>query len=888
MDAPSSSLCLINRPQGSSFSGSLNAAPEATWTAARCNRLLRPIGSRINLLRKHYRKASFTAGLELLNQAEVNTRTNGANQGPRGCTVDQSSLGLERRSRRTDPDWIPRSELRKKVKHKYSSRGNEDGRQLAGSSSIIKARAKPRRVSPDATTVPTPFLSRKKGQSDYEGPEAYGKAQSSASNEFASAAVCELRRPRMPCPGNLPGQQPAVLLHRLKRVTEESSWALIEGIVNGFDTLLKATTASLKQDQIGARSLLSTCLRKVPEYIAQEQQWQQGECENEQLNVSSEVYADLEEFGSSQGYGWTPLSEVVRAHGVTLLRDAIYEGLLTQDTARALIQLCIHHSAHDEAESFVSCLVSIQIPDQKPADCKTLDHQMSGLSTLNLFAQQTGRYGFQYREISSLLVAGRLCVERLANRESITLWGHAVKSISHVGEYCTDAVRLLCTAIRLACDSSSLVQGDLVHRFRLSLLNHRGRHGCKTRAATSRRHCSSTTFANHGETRSITKTGSDFEVDAALSKLVSRLLTILSATALCRAKSAEIETNEAGPQGLDIRVITGLAMTVRGISELKHTVNRTIVHSEERIALVLMAGNLLPVVLQPLAEASSLIGTDRTRTPTTTIAVGLPHYVSTVYGRLTDLAIYVNAVACCAGRISQGNGFGYIQILSDYLIDLSTSSIASTQVSSVERQAFSSIGLQSAFLFAEENPSTAHFEYTEKIGQVANGEGFIEGSLSRRGCEPYSRRFRWEEGISEWVAATPAPNNKKRKLDARRSSTATPSLDERDCASSTESSSQDTEMTSPEDSSDQDELNELDELPIAMTRARGGLGSLAQDIDRSGRRTTGAKSTCITATSQPSRKKRLVPCRLTHKAQGKSGLTCWGGEVESEDELSFT
>ncbi|KAI9796777.1 MAG: hypothetical protein M1835_003133 [Candelina submexicana] len=875
------------RSQRSSYSGSSSPAPEAVWTASRCNRLLRPIGSRINLLRKQRKNGTTSAGLKLIDQVEVHKKLCGATQGSRGCTVEKLSLGPERRSRRTDPDWVPGSELRKKVKHKYSGRGNEDGKQLAGVSRSIRAASQSRQGSPTVSTVPTPYLSRRKGYSGDEYAKDYGDAQSRASNKPASASIRDLKRPRVHCLDNTSGTQPAAFFQRLRKLTDQSSCALIEGIVNGFDTLLKATAVTLQQDRCGPRSLLSTCLRRVPEYIAEEQERQQEDGDIDQLDISSEVYADLEEFGSLQGYGWTHLSEVVRAHGVTLLSDAIHEGILTQDTARALIQLCIHHSAHDEAELLVSSLASIQIASHQPgmASCRVPDgvsgHHSSALSTLNLFAQQTGRYGFQYRQINSLLVTGRLAVGRLASRESITLWGHVINSVSQVGEYSIDAVRLLRTVLTLACACSSPVHSDLVHEFRLYSKNNRGRYGGKASIATSRRLRSSTTLANHDERSSRTKT--DSEGDTTLSKLVSRLLTILPATALCRAKSAKSLSDAVGLHCPNIRVIAGLASTVRGISELKYTMDLVNIYHEERMALVLMAENLLPVALQLSAQDSSNSGNARTSSLTLTVNVALPQYISTVSDVLDDMASYVNSVACCAGRISQENGFAYTQRLSDYLISLFTPCSASIKLSAVERQAFGYVGLQSALLFAKDNPSTTNFDYAEKIGRFAHHQGLDADSLSMRGRESHSRRFRWEDGISEWVAATPATRNKKRKFHPCCSSTATQTSEDTDCDSGTESCSHDTEVTSPESSSDQDEL---DELLKTRTGACASLEALARGVGKSRCRTIEAKRS--TTSSQTSQKIRIIPRGLAYKMQGKGDLIRRAGEVESEDELSYT
>ncbi|KAI7285955.1 hypothetical protein KC345_g1475 [Hortaea werneckii] len=97
---------------------------------------------------------------------------------------------------------------------------------------------------------------------------------------------------------------------------------------------------------------MSACLRKVPVYAQLEESCAQDEGANEdgERDISNEIYQELEAYGSASGNGWSGLREVVRADGVSRLKDAIEGGLIPGKTIEALIQACSAHEAIAEGQ----------------------------------------------------------------------------------------------------------------------------------------------------------------------------------------------------------------------------------------------------------------------------------------------------------------------------------------------------------------------------------------------------------------------------------------------------------------------------------------------------------------------------------------------------------
>jgi len=79
------------------------------------------------------------------------------------------------------------------------------------------------------------------------------------------------------------------------------------------------------------------CLRKVPEYIKLEQATHVATDGDDDKNATADIYADLEDLGPTSA-GWRPLKEVVRAHGLYIVRDLLRDGTISIDLGAGIVR----------------------------------------------------------------------------------------------------------------------------------------------------------------------------------------------------------------------------------------------------------------------------------------------------------------------------------------------------------------------------------------------------------------------------------------------------------------------------------------------------------------------------------------------------------------------
>jgi hypothetical protein len=127
-------------------------------------------------------------------------------------------------------------------------------------------------------------------------------------------------------------------------------------LATAFANFLAATATSDTFDapRRGSRSLSGICLRKIPQLLETEAVRFDIDQAEGALDESSNLYSYIEEeFENVLGQGSPYLRQVVRSHGAELVRKAVLEGLLSDKAIRDLIDICHERDAAVEGGSIV-------------------------------------------------------------------------------------------------------------------------------------------------------------------------------------------------------------------------------------------------------------------------------------------------------------------------------------------------------------------------------------------------------------------------------------------------------------------------------------------------------------------------------------------------------
>lgn len=692
---------------------------EPAWTTARCNRLLRPLSSKIALLRK----SSNGIGTQRRNSGDEEERESPQ---PEPCHI---SSGAKSTCRKHDKKWVlptasslgihglnwdPSPRPRKKVKLTYSSR------------EIVQ------RVKSDAATVhmvqsengigPSPWISP--GFINVDRPLVPSiVAQNSRDIDTHGHEKRFLQR-------SLPSvkARSRELFRRYAKSDYPDYWKLYEGIHSGLETLLKATSKHLTGNRNGARSLLSTCLRKIPEYIALQEHWCKLEDPDSAADVSSSIYGDLETVGARTLQGSNALQEAVRAHGVDLIGSAVIDGLICFRLASRLVKLCLHLGAYDEGQRLVECMLrNKSFPQPTSRDDVLFSKE---LSILDQFAIITGRFGFLYRKLTTLFENNLLPIEWISSPDMIERWSGVIQCISEGNSDARDAGILLRTVISMSEGQPFTSMADHIHRLRIhpTKIPSDSSEGCSQmdkldRPDSIQSHVKCTRNHMEGETA---KTG-------------LRLLA-----ALCALDFAQ--NLATGLNSANTPVLQHLALEAHQIIETQEFCTQSMERSgfyADGPCLVLLAAGLSP----------SLAKTDQMALQWCLNIFECTQLSDQFYSKA---ASFLSVVACWRGQALASDGFEFMQEIVQQLLGMFSSDCCLPETRTLVGRMATTAAIQYASMTSKPRHLSWALDAEKRVNDMTVGlmcqtpRRIPEGGLAKARLG-----FRWEEGICEWVSGTP-------------------------------------------------------------------------------------------------------------------------------------
>ncbi|TLD33304.1 hypothetical protein PspLS_00349 [Pyricularia sp. CBS 133598] len=501
-------------------------------------------------------------------------------------------------------------------------------------------------------------------------------------------------------------------LAKLRPKMSETAFNILDSINRSFEAILWAT-AEPADYSASKKSLFSMCLRKLPAYIAGRQQWEREDAEarGEKASfnpseVSFGIYSELENLSACEGY--KHLRTVARAHAVQMMVDAIREGLLDVDFVGLMVAVCMHCNADAEADIIMASVTDIKYP--KPSAQITNFGQDRAMGPMRLMVE----YGdASKRERVALGAISRLLQNEWLPHDWIL--SDCWKPVWSM------AVRVLCQ--KTACESAMTLATTT-----LSILSQNiSRKPLKTGACSAKR--MAVELADSSQ--------------RALVASISPLATIL----VIGKEAISLKYNSTTQHRISavrerIRVI--LHCCIAGLRTKRGIKQRSCIFLL-LLALYLCECGDLDEEEQPDAEGAGFQLRQLWKEPRTSQET-TKHY---------DMAVaLVGSIAQCCGRGSTTPASKYLSRLCRRVQELE-----------LEGGIFQSLEADVAFYLAARTNDLRDLAFAETLDSSRTSETTNE---THQGTETTKQTdsalssnmftgYRWEEGISEWVIASPPP-----------------------------------------------------------------------------------------------------------------------------------
>jgi hypothetical protein len=315
----------------------------------------------------------------------------------------------------------------------------------------------------------------------------------------------------------------------------------------------------------------------------------------------------------------------------------------------------------------------------------------------NFTTRKAGSSSYQYRQLSSMISSGALPISWLATKEFVSFWERAVREFSS-NSVNPDAITFFVTVLPL--------------------------------------------FAAYGDARKAkgrVSEATDTVLLEAVSQTFSSLIATLTAMVILNKETAA-DTQDWLVPSTDYQDILDLLQACFAQWKLYNSVN------------VKGAFFALAIIIVHHYNGSS---------PDTDLVdflfkcIGRTNRATQPQSPRNDFLVLLYSIARCCGRGASNSGFEHLQHLHGLLEMLPCDGESNA------KQIAGDVIVDSAFAFARQVPDRGHLEYAvsmeERYHMMKVGSAVDSPSKHGEGRDGY----RWEEGISEWVVATPAASSVK-------------------------------------------------------------------------------------------------------------------------------
>ena len=715
------------------------SAAVVPWTISRCNRLLRPLISKITILRKNMQRYG---DLQLVSKPE--------NTGPSDIPISIASMNpalasnaaSKKPMKLLDDDWTPDGEKpqsrirrtyaasgRHKILRKRETSSERVAKRVKGPilSGIRRAPIAPR-INTDLRTIISLIN---------EGLEV--EPNTATSSEMAS--------------GKFPWTRG---LNQLTENVRTSERELNQGVSSALRELLIATCGPEGgAEEVKPRSLLSTCLSKIADQIVTEQHGHTTDVDAEE-DVQLIIYTELEKLGTGTA-GWSSLRELAREHGIKVIGNAIGEGFIQGQFVEDLVNHCLKYSANREACFLYECFIATMLPLPQPTDFIDLifkpfeNHPVIKFSrdmTLKSEAPDVRngkRLSCYYGYLAKMFEMQKLPVEWIMTKHMVPYFDDAIRTLTQDSGYIFEAFHFLKTVLLAAVGIDVASIDDEVHELRVCY--HYSQELTKQSRSMGLVECPVGCCCLGCKHRS------------AVTETYINLVTVILSIGVVRGELAK-------SQGVDLHLklmelLSEAAQEVLRIWEISlhdHRRTKPLLPSD-RVSILLFAAGL----------ERAFRCSDSRQEP---LHSGWLDIIAAMIDKdgTDKLSKFLCTVSFCCSSAGSKHVFGYVKSLAGILIDISNDP-GQTQTA---RQLAAAVAVDAALEYADMTQNKKHLDWALDLEETC-GTGEAKWSPENRFNDinqtPVMRLqggFRWEEGICEWIQKTPLISFEKKLRSAQR------------------------------------------------------------------------------------------------------------------------
>ncbi|KAA8646197.1 hypothetical protein EYZ11_010050 [Aspergillus tanneri] len=699
--------------------------PTARWA----NRMLRPLTSVYYRLQKHHEIQTSVADAKLREKSgtrdTVPTQPSKPPETEQGCSYSDEEPG--------DPAWIPGKPEKRRLRHNYSSRGRK-GIEVRRRSRLSIHSPELHKTLPGAIEIATPLITGT-AQRPQEVSSFRKQLFRNALPPADPTTSSDQRKTARTNHSNFPSYQGS-----WKQVLDLSGDAGLVHIAHSLDRIFLKLLHRTRIDEPnrGTRSLLSMTVRRLPEFIAEEQKIQDEADGDKDVDMCDAYFTELEAHYAPGGNGWQPFREAVRARGIHLVSDMVQKGWITKLAACRLLEECMGQGEYDAFELLMSrYLVALDTYEYPTAfdSHRPLSHCDDPVHILGVYyLRSTGRRSFVFDELSRLL----LCRVFPAEWMVTTLWKRcvdgAIKSLS-TGDGDSAAATRLIEAVILSA-------GAVYHDTEIVV------------SSVECRECSRSTRTSTNMTALPTdSTPCPIPLQDGLSNLVSSLVTALCGMCVARSQASGAIEKASGEK---VRcMVERLAISVQrtiGVKPLAHGAEGPTARSL-RCTYVLIGDYFLRCGQDlPSTEIFSRQGSiSRRNFESFFLSLASQHDM------VKELAELVRQVFHCCRQVRKGDKSRTPREVRDrvsQLTQLTRVQGASLLLGKVAAE--TAMGLAEMTLDPDDHAWA--MEVQEQVVALQRGQKVKQYPRSTHVSD--TGLYRWEESISEWVASTPAPKTR--------------------------------------------------------------------------------------------------------------------------------